>query len=470
MSEHVRRPIRRALVLAAVTLMLGGMGTARAATVSVQGGTLTFTAAPGEVNHLQIKDATSDVGDLIGGGTAHYDVDDVVALTAGAGCATHVAQAGADVRCEKAGVTAIAVDLGDGNDFAILAYTATPVVLHGGAGNDELTDGGGADTIFGDDGDDMIDRTSGGCCNQGFGSDTVDGGAGNDDITGGSGNDAVLGGAGNDKVYGDGSSGGDDVLDGGDGDDYVNGGPGNYVLTGGPGNDEVNGLNGTDKVDGGLGDDKVLGDADDDTLVDLGGFDSFDGGSGNDLVTSRDGVKGEAVACGVGADRAVVDTGDIVAVNDPGSNCETVDAAAATTPTTPPATTGTGPTGTGPSGIGSNPTLRFVASQRVLKQGGILATASCASACLLRTLGTTVNVPGASRLYRLPGVQKRLAAAGSAKLKITLPRKVKAAVRTALRKHRRVTASLWVTAYYPGDDIATSTVGGPIVKRIVFKR
>ena len=119
--------------------------------------------------------------------------------------------------------------------------------IHGGAGNDTIIgdrfvngsgDGaeGGADTIFGGDGDDFI--------LPGRSSDWVDGGAGDDIII-------------DDP---DGAEGGNDTLIGGEGNDILSGGGGNDSLVGGDGRDLLLGGEGADTLNGGVGEDLLVAD------------------------------------------------------------------------------------------------------------------------------------------------------------------------------------------------------------------
>ena len=153
---------------------------------------------------------------------------------------------------------------GAGNDllYANTASTATSVVLRGGTGNDVLTPGTKAITIYGDDG-----------------------------------NDQFVGTPENDYLYGDDGSGtaadGNDVIDGKDGDDVIRGGKGNDTLDGGAGNDWIRGdggadlirgSRGMDVIEGGDGDDKIYGGADSDLLLGGGGADWVNGHGGNDVL------------------------------------------------------------------------------------------------------------------------------------------------------------------------------------------
>ncbi len=200
--------------------------------------------------------------------------------------------------------------------------------LFGGAGNDTVIGGSGADQLFGQgDNDNLLGRG---------GSDLLFGGAGNDTLTGGDGDDQMFGGAGNDRMIwnpGDDS----DLMEGGAGIDTaeVNGGNGAEVFTiaangahvrfdrvspapfsidiGTTENLVVNANGGDDAisasgnlaalikltVDGGAGNDTILGG---------NGADSLLGGDGNDFI---DGNQGNDVAfLGAGDDTFQWDPGD----------------------------------------------------------------------------------------------------------------------------------------------------------------
>jgi Ca2+-binding RTX toxin-like protein len=129
-------------------------------------------------------------------------------------------------------------------------------------------------TVFGTDGDDIIDvkfvfpaevRTEPGTLNGtthkadvvsgNGGDDAVKGGGGGDVIDGGTGDDTLQGEAGDDTLAG---GSGDDTLDGGSGDDVLSGGGDDDILIGGDGNDELTGGGGTDQLIGGSGADRFV--------------------------------------------------------------------------------------------------------------------------------------------------------------------------------------------------------------------
>ena len=145
------------------------------------------------------------------------------------------------------------------NDVVLaVANVPVPVVMFGGAGDDNLQgslgsdpslwvyiDGeGGADVVGGGDGDDYIDggADSDTTVNGGKGADIVHGGDGDEkNISGGEGADEVYGDPGNDDLRGDAESeaGGADLLFGGDGDDIMTGGGGADTFEGGANTDTV---------------------------------------------------------------------------------------------------------------------------------------------------------------------------------------------------------------------------------------
>ena len=203
-----------------------------------------------------------------------------------------------------------------GNDTIALDESngALPAAqLFGGAGNDTLTGGSGADQLFG-----------------GAGNDTLLGKGGNDLLFGGAGNDTLIGGDGDDQVFGEGGNDrmiwnpGDDsdLFEGGDGNDTaeVNGGNAsetftivangarvrfdrvspapffldigtteNLVVNANGGDDTITAGNGLASlikltIDGGAGNDTITGGDGDDTLLGGDGNDVIIGGRGNDTA------------------------------------------------------------------------------------------------------------------------------------------------------------------------------------------
>ena len=225
----------------------------------------------------------------------------------------------------------------NGNDVITLdeSFGALPRAnLFGGAGNDILTGGSGADQLFGQADNDTLFGKGG--------ADFLFGGAGNDILTGGDGDDLMFGEAGNDRLIwnpGDDT----DLFEGGDGIDTaeVNAGNGaeTFTLTangarvrfdrtdpapfaldiGTTENIVVNMNGGNDTfsatgnlaalikvtVDGGAGDDTILGSNGDDVLL---------GGDGNDFIDGQQ-----------GGDLALLGAGDDVFQWDPGDGSDVVE-------------------------------------------------------------------------------------------------------------------------------------------------
>jgi len=168
------------LAISALVLLLLPAA-AHAGTVSRNGGSLVFAAAPGEANNLVVS------------GVDKYSFTDLGATpTAGSGCT----MVGTRVTCDGAGVTEITIQLSDGDDQAS-AHLRVPVSIDGGDGNDALKAGLADDLIAGGNGNDTLD---------GFGgADRYVGGAGDDTInTVGGGTDTLdCTGGGTDRVQRD---------------------------------------------------------------------------------------------------------------------------------------------------------------------------------------------------------------------------------------------------------------------------
>ena len=356
-----------AFLVFAVTLPAAAFGS----TVSLTGGALSYTAASGETNDLEI-----DSNGLL------YTVTDAgAAISPGLGCISIQPNV---VDC--LGVVTLSVDVGDMADTATVSGV-TGATVSGGDGDDTLISGGGDDTLNGGNGDDDLTGGAGAdvlngnaerdMLDGGTGADVLSGGADIDSVTysdrsggvsvtldnvvndgeagendnvrsdvqnviGGSGNDVLTGSAGTNVLAG---AAGNDVLDGGTGPDTLSGGAGGDTvtyagrsngttvtidgvaddgesgesdnigpdvenLTGGSGPDSLTGDSGQNMLTGGAGADQVEGGE---------GADTISGDAGFDLLRTRD-SSADLVYCGLDQDSVIADPADAV-----GADCEVVD-------------------------------------------------------------------------------------------------------------------------------------------------
>ncbi|KAB2588891.1 calcium-binding protein [Streptomyces arboris] len=202
---------------------------------------ITFTAAPGQVNDLHV--VPMDQGD----GIRRVGFRDAVRLQPGDHCTYLEPGVETYVVCELPTDSAlpdrIHVFLGDGDDEIATSDPAVATVS-GGPGDDTLH-AHTAHTVRGDAGDDMV-----------MGRVVLDGGDGMDHLMGDDGDQRMWGGRGDDMIEG---YGGADFVHAGSGDDHVMGGDGKDVLLGGSGNDILHGEAGDDLIVGGSGKDVVEG-------------------------------------------------------------------------------------------------------------------------------------------------------------------------------------------------------------------
>ncbi|BCH57605.1 hypothetical protein RvVAR0630_02290 [Agrobacterium vitis] len=221
-------------------------------------------------NYVETLEYTG-TGDFTGTGSAQDNT-----ITGGAGNDTLIGKAGADI-----------LNGGSGTDTASYTESAavnvnlkTNLATGGEAAGDtftsieNLTGTNYADTLTGDDGNNVL--------NGGSGKDTLTGGDGADTLIGGNDGDTLEGGTGADTLSGDG---GDDTLVGGEGADTLSGGDGNDTLTGGEGADTLNGGYGADIMRGGEGADTLSGGNDGDTFEGGEGADRLIGGDGTDTAS-----------------------------------------------------------------------------------------------------------------------------------------------------------------------------------------
>ncbi len=164
-----------------------------------------------------------------------------------------------------------------GNAHAVSTVSPTPVIFTGTDQNDvvdgsneadQISGGGGADILHGWGGDDVID-----------GGDELGWHIFADSLFGDDGNDLLRGGAGNDRMHG---GNGKDRLLGGDGNDELQGGPGDDTLEGGAGNDYLYDEGGANILLGGAGDDSLS--------LDPSTSGQLDGGEGDDYLAFWHGV------------------------------------------------------------------------------------------------------------------------------------------------------------------------------------
>jgi Ca2+-binding RTX toxin-like protein len=372
----------RALIIA-VAAALALPAAASASSISYEGDTLVFRAAPGEANFVVVDGDDQQVT---------FTDDYAIAFPS-----DRCSQADPEypVACETP-ARAVRIELGDGADRGSFGFSIPAdrtFELDGGPGADLLggpRNGVGAATLDGGDGDDDLrsEETA----------DTLLGGAGNDKLSAGKGADVLHGGDGDDVLRDDdGLTPASDLLDGGPGSDLLDayrdgdpalappvdilldgvandGPPGSadnivaverfdvgavrafagddadntfyapekgraVTLAGAGGNDTLSATDASgDSVDGGPGDDTLSGGFGDDTIVGGPGHDHVAGdrearcnelhcdfmdGFGNDTIDVRDGEVDD-VQCGPGTDTVRADPVDRVA-----DDCEHVDGAAA---------------------------------------------------------------------------------------------------------------------------------------------
>jgi Ca2+-binding RTX toxin-like protein len=244
--------------------------------------------------YLRSTNVSVSLDNIAGDGQAgesdnvHSDVEDV---TSGGGNDTLVGNDGRNVLDGGAGADSLS-GLGGNDVLTDSGGDSAPDRLDGGAGDDSLAGGRGPDTYIGGDGEDAVtdyvNRTV--PINVTLDGVADDGAAGEGDNVSPDVED-VTGGSAADTLVGNSS---DNQLDGGAGDDTISGGDGNDGLNGGPGRDTI---------DGGPGRDDLVG------------------GPGADSLRTRDGVTDRA-DCGGGTDFVQGEARDDIA-----GDCENVDIA-----------------------------------------------------------------------------------------------------------------------------------------------
>lgn len=237
----------------------------------------------------------------------------------------------------------------------------------------------------------------------------------------------VNGDAGNDTIYGTDAN---DTINGGDGNDSVTGNSANDTVDGGPGDDDVRGGGGSDRVIGGPGRDTVNGD----------GPEVLD--DGNDTIDVNDGEL-DQVQCGFGADIVNADALDVADA----SSCEQVNRPAA------------------PVGQPAAPTMRLAlgaAASRV-KIATVLRSGyrfTCGFNAAGRFRAELFITSTQARKLKLGRKGVAIASVGGSidadRYAVRL-RVSKSRYRAALRRARRVTASLIVVAASSAGKVDSTT-------------
>jgi len=293
----MKRPVLAAIALTAVA----APATASAATIQVASSTpaIVYTAAPGEVNALEMH---GTVGGPFDFRMPFFEYS--APLSVGAGCTG--AQPTLCGAVDHA--LPVSVSLADGNDVANTNSFTEGLTMSAGAGNDDVLAGGIDATADGGPGDDKVVLAANNLATG----------------TGGSGNDAIAAGLGAAAAQ----------LDGGNGDDLLVSDAFAFGdVHGGFGNDSLVALSGLRvTLSGDSGSDVLVapdtrqrvtldGGADDDILYGHAGGLTVTAGSGNDSVDVRGGsdTAADSVTCGAGRDVVWADAADAVA-----SDCEKV--------------------------------------------------------------------------------------------------------------------------------------------------
>ena len=356
--------------------------------------------------------------------------------------------------------------------------------MEGGPGNDTMVSGNGTDELHGGDGNDTIQSFSG--------ADIVRGEAGDDSVSAGkeepltNAADVVDGGEGFDtipNVDADYNRGNDDdvsvTLDGQANDGERSEGDNviavekfsvtadhatvvgsdaaedifvdanSSTISGLGGNDRLVAYDGSDTIEGGAGDDFLEGGFGNDVLDGGPGVDQFNGDRterdviaiGNDRILARDGVS-EPVNCGIGADTAQVDSGDVV---DP--SCESVDRPAAPPPPPNPVPV-TPPTQT----VLGKLSIRAINSAKGLKLQ-ISCPAACTVAAQLRVDKKTARRLALGRSRVLARATTTLRAGGTG----TLTLKVVKKSRKRFARLRSLKVTLKTTTTVTGQKPTTTS-------------
>ncbi len=260
----------------ATPMNFDGESTTTAGHASVGGDTLSFVAAAGVANRVNVTRPTG-----------FYELTDSAPVNAGTGCQQIDT---VTVRCPMAGLAALDIDTGSFAD-TIMTPNGLNVTVDAGNGSDKITTRTGNDVIAGGDGNDMI--------NSGLGADDLDGGAGVDTVS-----------------YGERSAANAVTVTIGSGADDGNAGDAHDGRR-----DDV--MATVERLVGGDGPDSLTGSAGPDQLIGGLGADDFNALGGNDIVRAAGDATADTATCGAGNDRIFADPEDIFPIAGPDA-CETV--------------------------------------------------------------------------------------------------------------------------------------------------
>jgi Ca2+-binding RTX toxin-like protein len=197
----------------------------------------------------------------------------------------------------RSGITLIEVDGDSGSDTIDTSLTAVSNKVFGRSGNDVISTGSAADSVYGHEGADSAAL--------GSGNDYFSGAAGNDTASGSIGNDSLYGGDNDDRLHGES---GHDYIDGENDNDSLTGGSGNDSMYGQAGFDTLSGGADADKLYGSSGNDSLMGDSGSDYLSGSTGADRMFGGTGDDDMNGGD--HGDAMYGDAGSDTVSGNAGD----------------------------------------------------------------------------------------------------------------------------------------------------------------
>ena len=151
----------------------------------------------------------------------------------------------------------------------------------------------------------------------------------------------------------------------------------------------------------------------------------------------------------------ISDNGDLVffesqaelAAGDTDGNFQDVYQARFVLPVVTPPGGGTG-TGTPPAASSGTPSLTLKLStkktQRILSQGGVMVGFVCNNACQASATGS-INVPGASSVFKLGKATRSAKANKATTLKLKLAKKARAAIKRALKRGKSLRAKVKLT-------------------------